>query len=142
MRKVFTYVTGAIAVAGFATTSLAQEMTLGEFEYQNSCIACHGASGKGDGPVSDFLSGAVVPDLTVLQENNGGVFPVAAVYKVIEGSDVVSVHGTRDMPIWGKRLSQRAERSADAPFSPTDAELYSRTRILALVDYLASIQIK
>lgn len=115
-------------------------MTFGEFEYRNSCVACHGASGKGDGPVTDFLSGAVVPDLSVLQKNNGGVFPVAAVFATIDGSDVATAHGTRDMSIWGSRLSERAAENRD--FALADPEGYAQARILALVEYLASIQVQ
>jgi len=120
----------------------AQDMTLGEFEYQNSCVACHGVSGTGDGPVTDFLSGAVVPDLTVLQSNNGGVFPVTAVYEAIDGSDVASAHGTRDMPIWGSRFRQRASDASDPHFSASGSEGYANTRILALIEHLASIQVQ
>lgn len=120
----------------------AQEMTLGEFEYRNSCVACHGISGKGDGPVTDFLSGATVPDLTVLQSNNGGVFPVTAVYDTINGVEVASAHGTRDMPIWGNRFSERVADAGDPHLSGSDAQGYATTRILALIEYLASIQVE
>ena len=125
-----------------ASSVQAQDMTLGEFEFQNSCVACHGASGKGDGPVTDFLSGAEVPDLTVLQSNNGGVFPVTAVYELIDGSDVASAHGTSDMPIWGDRFRERAADSSDPQFLAGSSEGYVKTRILALIEYLASIQAK
>ena len=124
-----------------ASAVQAQEMTLGAFEYQNSCVACHGASGMGDGPVTDFLSGAVVPDLTVLQSNNGGVFPVTSVYEVIDGSSMASAHGTRDMPIWGSRFRQRASDSSDPHFMEASPD-YVNTRILALIEYLASIQVQ
>ena len=119
----------------------AQEITLGQFEYQNSCVACHGVSGKGDGPVTDFLSGATVPDLTMLQSNNGGVFPVTAVFETIEGSDVASAHGTRDMPIWGDQFRQRVMRARDPQFSGSDSiDDFAQARILALIEYLSSIQ--
>ncbi len=119
----------------------AQDMTLGQFEYQNSCVACHGVSGKGDGPVTDFLSGATVPDLTMLQSNNGGVFPVTAVYKTVEGSDVASAHGTRDMPIWGDQFRLRVMKGRDPQFSGSQSiEDFAQVRILALIEYLASIQ--
>jgi mono/diheme cytochrome c family protein len=131
------FLSGALLASGAA---FGQGMSLGEFEYNNSCVACHGASGKGDGPVTDFLSGASVPDLTVIQKNNGGVFPVSAVYAVIDGSDVASVHGTRDMPIWGNRFRARISEDEDPYFSPAERESYATARTLALVDYLASIQ--
>lgn len=124
-----------------ATTVQSQSMTLGEFEYQNSCAVCHGISGAGDGPVTDFLSGAVPSDLTVLQENNGGVFPVTAVYEMILGSDTASVHGTRDMPIWGNRFRERVAQSEDGNFTPMATENYVNARVLALTEYLASIQV-
>ena len=127
-----------LAVLGLSLciASGAQAISLGEFEYRNSCVACHGASGKGDGPVSDFLSGAEVPDLTVLQKNNNGVFPVSAAYEIIDGTAEVGAHGMRDMLIWGQRYKMRAE--ADPDFVEPDA--YVRTRILALIEYLVTIQ--
>jgi mono/diheme cytochrome c family protein len=137
--KFLTCLVAGALVSGSAIQ--AQEMTLGEFEYLNSCVACHGASGKGDGPVTDFLSGATVPDLTVLQSNNGGVFPVTAVYETINGAEAASAHGTRDMPIWGDRFRERAEGDSDPYFLGSSAQGYANTRILALIEYLASIQV-
>jgi mono/diheme cytochrome c family protein len=142
MRRVISVIFLSAGLVGSGAAAQAQDMTFGEFEYQNSCVACHGASGKGDGPVTDFLSGAVPPDLTVLQKNNGGVFPVTAVYSMIGGNDVASAHGTRDMPIWGNRFRERITDANDPNFSPTEKEVYVGTRILALVEYLASIQVQ
>ena len=39
-------------------------------------------------------------DLTVLAKKNNGVFPVGAVYEMIDGRKSVSAHSTREMPIW------------------------------------------
>lgn len=120
-----------------------QDMTFGQIEYMNSCVACHGVSGKGDGPVTDFLSGAVPTDLTVMQQNNGGVFPVIAVYDMIEGSMLPSAHGTRDMPIWGNRFRDRTTAPDGVTvFSPSETERYVNARILALIEYLASLQVQ
>lgn len=142
MRARVTAICFSASIFGSVNLAHAEGMTLGEFEYQNSCVACHGASGKGDGPVTDFLSGAVVPDLTLLEKNNGGVFPVQAVYDTIDGGDVASAHGTRDMPIWGKRFRGRITEANDPGFSPSETEVYAGTRVLALIEYLAGIQEK
>ena len=126
---------------GVLLASEAQAISLGEFEYRNSCVQCHGISGTGDGPVSEFLSGAVTADLTVLQKNNGGIFPVQAVYSIIEGIEVVGAHGTRDMPMWGSRYRYRVTADPDDTFSPEQTDLYVRTRILSLIEYLATLQV-
>jgi mono/diheme cytochrome c family protein len=142
MRAMLPVICLSVGFLVSGTAADAQDMTLGEFEYQNSCVACHGVSGKGDGPVTDFLSGAVPLDLTVLQKNNGGVFPVSAVYAMIEGSAVASAHGTRDMPIWGNRFRQRIAQAKDPLDETMEPEGYAKARILALIEYLASIQVQ
>lgn len=140
MRKAICAIGVAATTVWAAGPAAAQGMSLGEFEYNNSCVACHGASGKGDGPVSDFLSGAQNANLTLLQKNNGGVFPVEAVFNMIEGSDMAGAHGTRDMPIWGDRFRDRIEDDADPHFTPVTRDIYAGTRVLALIEYLASLQ--
>ena len=45
-------------------------------------------------------------DLTRLSETNNGVFPVSRVHEVIDGRMERSIHGTRDMPVWGDRYLQ------------------------------------
>jgi len=142
MQRKISAIVLSFGIVGSGIAAHAQDITFGEFEYRNSCVACHGVSGKGDGPVTDFLSGAVPPDLTVLQKNNGGVFPVTAVYSIIKGTEVAGAHGTRDMPIWGNRFRERISDANDPNFSPMDKEAYVGTRILALVEYLASIQVQ
>jgi hypothetical protein len=111
----------------------------GKSEYQGARANCCGVDGKGKGPLSTQLT--VMPaDLTVLAKNNNGVFPLSAVYEVIDGraeNKIVIAHGTRDMPIWGDRYRP----GPDAAFYPY-AELSVRTRILAVIDYLNSIQAK
>ena len=144
MRRVYLacFTAAGIVISG-APYAYAAEMTLGEFEYRNSCAACHGAAGKGDGPVTDFLSGAVVPDLTMIQKNNDGVFPVQRLYDVIDGSAEASssIHGIRDMPVWGSRYMARTmESRGEAPFTPEEAERYVHTRILALIEHIATLQ--
>lgn len=132
-------VLGGFAV-GFLLAPQANAISLGEFEYRNSCAQCHGNTGAGDGPVGAFLR-SVPANLTMIQKNNGGIFPVTQIYSVIEGDATVDLHG-RDMPLWGNRYRVRVATDPEDSFSPPETELYVRTRILSLIEYLATIQVK
>jgi len=73
-----------------------------------------------------------------MAKRNGGVFPVAKSYEVIEGAG--PGHGTRDMPIWGMDYSVKAaEYYIDVPY---DREAFVRGRILSLIEYLHRLQAK
>jgi mono/diheme cytochrome c family protein len=92
------------------------------------CASCHGIDAKGTGPAAPSLK-VKVPDLTLLDSNNGGQFPAARVRKAIMGDDVVAAHGSREMPIWGPVFHQ-VERDVD----------YGNVRLENLLKYLESIQ--
>jgi mono/diheme cytochrome c family protein len=116
---------------------LAQEEVVlnnGEREYQAYCATCHGAQGKGNGPMSTILT--VVPaDLTQIRKKNNGEFPFWRVYKIIDGRDMVRGHGARGMPVWGAYfLSEEGGGYLD--------EDRVIGRVLGLVYYLQSIQEK
>ncbi|MFA9474015.1 MAG: cytochrome c [Filomicrobium sp.] len=131
----------AILISGVISQDT-EAKSLGEFEYRNSCVQCHGTSGEGDGPVAQFLT-KPASDLTVLQKNNGGIFPVGRVYAIIEGTEDVLVHGPREMPVWGDRFRARPLRDEDAGFSSDeDTREYAKARILALIEYLSTMQSK
>lgn len=115
-----------------------QRVDFGKLEFESNCASCHGVTGKGNGPVTDLLKKSP-PDLTMLSKNNGGVFPMARLYEVIDGTGV-QAHGTRDMPVWGRDYRvQAGEYYMDAPYDP---EAFVRTRILALLEYLNRLQTK
>jgi mono/diheme cytochrome c family protein len=68
--------------------------------YKSYCAACHGVSGRGDGPAAEALK--VPPtDLTALATNNGGKYPSLKVAAILRGENPLKAHGTKDMPIWG-----------------------------------------
>jgi len=121
------------------TAAYSQTLTLtfysGEELFQRYCSACHGTSGRGDGPVASSLATAV-PDLTTLSQRhgNGYEFPAAWVRETIDGRFQVMAHGPRSMPVWGYEFW--IEEGADAP-----AEDETRYLIERLVDYLSSIQV-
>jgi mono/diheme cytochrome c family protein len=117
--------------------SLAQEeevITQGRVYYQQYCAACHGPAAKGDGPLAPELK--VTPaDLTQISKKSGGEFPMWRVYRVIDGQEAVTGHGTREMPIWGPQFKiEIPEESAET------RTFRAAGRILVLVEYLRSLQ--
>jgi mono/diheme cytochrome c family protein len=104
----------------------------GEETYMRYCAACHGESGQGDGPVARGLPIAT-PDLTRLRERKGEAFPEEILRKIIDGREIIVVHGTRYMPVWGYEFW--VEEGADE-------EAQERVAVIVdnLVEYLRSIQ--
>jgi hypothetical protein len=111
--------------------------------YETHCAIYHGIDGKGGGPYKEFLKVAPA-DLTAVAKKNNGVFPVARIYKVIDGREAIVSHGQREMPIWGTELSIRSREREYRMDAANDAEeeTYARNRILSVIDYLISIQAK
>ena len=135
-----------ITAMGFSACALAQDIDIGKIEYQSNCASCHGMDAKGDGPVSKELKTRPT-DLTLLAKKNKGVFPLNAVYRIIDGRDQIASHGTKEMPVWGYRFvppSHYILRPADdyifAP--PSSPEAVVHGRIMAVIDYLDRIQEK
>lgn len=95
------------------------------------CASCHGASGRGDGPVALELKKRPA-DLTQLARNNNGSFPYAYVRAIIDGREQqLGIHGPAEMPVWGERFSREGKNDP-----------LVRGQILSIVDYLVSIQRK
>jgi len=133
----------ALAVLLASGVALAQgkqaKSDFGKREWDSNCAGCHGATGKGDGIYKPYLTKSPT-DLTILSKANKGVFPYDHVYQVVDGRKGIEAHGSRDMPIWGADyLSKAAGDYMDVPYDP---ELYVRTRILALVEYIYRLQAK
>lgn len=114
-------------------------IALGKSEFMNNCAACHGASGKGDGPVAEVLS-QKPSDLTVITKKFSGKFPKEHIYRVIDGTKMINPHGDTQMPVWGLRYTAMAhDRAGEVPHD-IDAQALVFGRITALVEYLKSIQ--
>ena len=128
----------ACATLFMGTAAVAQpKVDIGKSEFEGKCAVCHGKDGKGSGPYAEQLKRSL-PDLTTLARRNGGVFPVARTYEVIEGAG--PGHGTREMPVWGMTYTiQAAEQLPDLPYNQA---MYVRTRIMALIEYLTQLQVK
>jgi mono/diheme cytochrome c family protein len=103
----------------------------GSETYMAYCASCHGTKGLGNGAVSENLK-IVVPDLTILSQQNKGVFPAAHVTQVIRGQVGVKTHGLQDMPVWGPvflNLNNRQEAAV-------------HIRVSNLTKYIESLQVK
>ena len=125
-----------------AAQSVAREsdgQVLGLVEYRNSCAACHGAEGRGDGPLATQLQSAP-PDLTRLEAENGGLFPLSYVYEVIAYSFEVDAHGSSDMPAWGQRYDIEAEGVLGTEGAEGERQIFVTFRILSLIEYLMTLQ--
>lgn len=134
-RKMFLAFTALLGGVVLASSTYAQEWrTAGPVEYAKACATCHGANGQGDGPFAMVLK-VRPPDLTMLKQNNGGVFPFADVVDIIDGRKEIRAHGS-DMPIWGDQFMVQAKPAGDA----YAAEVNVAGRIAVLAFYLESIQ--
>jgi mono/diheme cytochrome c family protein len=98
--------------------------------FRSYCASCHGLDGKGNGPVSSALK-TQPADLTTISRRNGGIFPVDRVSKIIAGDELVTAHGSREMPVWGPIFHQI---ELDRDFG--DVRLHNLTK------YIESIQQK
>jgi mono/diheme cytochrome c family protein len=102
----------------------------GSSVFKTYCASCHGESGRGDGPVAQFLKRKPA-DLTRIAERNKGTFPAERVFQMIDGRQVVKAHGDSEMPVWGDAFSR----------STTDSDARAvKVKIDSLVEYLGSIQ--
>lgn len=101
----------------------------GKDMFVHYCASCHGKDGKGGGPAAPALK-PPPSDLTALTAKNKGKFPDLRVSRVIEGSDDLVAHGSRDMPIWGEVF-----REMDGNGAPT-----AKIRVANLTAYIQSIQ--
>ena len=112
------------------TPSLALESLTGGDSFDRYCASCHGADGRGGGPVASALKNRPT-DLTTLARRNGGTFPRERVAAFVEGTERLSLtHGSGDMPVWGRVL--RGLESSDARI---------KVRLANLVAYVESLQV-
>lgn len=136
---------GATIIGGPGDVSYCADKTapakfdLGKSEYDSKCAVCHGVLGKGDGPFASALV-AKTADLTTISQRNNGVFPFQRVQEVIDGRQSFKAHGPREMPIWGlDYLAKSVQSYKDVPYDP---EVFVRSRILALTEYVYRLQTK
>lgn len=137
-----------LAAAGLIATTLAavfpalaqspgtiKDEPIGRSTFIRNCAACHGPEGRGDGPMADYLTRKPTT-LTTIRERNKGVFPLEYMVRVIDGREMIPMHGTREMPVWGDVFLAQSIQD----FWPRGSEQVVRGRILEVIFYVQSIQ--
>ncbi len=104
----------------------------GASTFRTHCAPCHGADGKGEGPLADGLRYHPA-DLSLISARNGGSFPTEKVIRIVDGRSPLKGHGGPDMPVWGD-----AFKNADTRYDDKRV----REKIRQVVDYLRTIQAK
>jgi mono/diheme cytochrome c family protein len=100
--------------------------------YATFCAACHGATGRGDGPAAAGMSPAPA-DLTRLSAANGGTFPLVQVMGKIYGYSEGEVGG---MPEFASVVEGDTVLVETAPGVATPTP----ERLVALAEYLETLQ--
>jgi mono/diheme cytochrome c family protein len=135
---------GAIAAAALVAGCVAEDpadraasdpLAMGAAIYAESCVACHGEDGRGDGPLADGLAPAP-PDLSRIAARNGGDFPMAQVMSTIDGYRADDGSHDRAMPEFGAELSGRTVLFDSGDGIPTPTPEW----LVALGLYLQSLQ--
>ncbi len=118
-------------------TEVSNDVDAGRLAYNENCAVCHGAQGTGQDrqPYWNYLN-KHIPSLADLSAKNGGLFPFARVYQTIDGRHEQMARGPRDMPIWGVKFKAESV-GLNAAY---DSEAYARAKILALTEYVYSLQ--
>lgn len=144
MRITAALATFLLSLSVASATSSAQQTDVGKTEFRLRCAACHGPSGKGDGMIGQMLK--VQPsDLSRIAERNGGKFPFARVYQIIDGRLPIAAHGTSDMPIWGDHYRADQFPMETPSKGATEAQIDAPERaverhILALIYFIGTLQ--
>ncbi len=125
----------AAAMAGEGENKRAQlnEGVVGYNEYRQYCAVCHGVFADGDGLVAPILKVAPT-NLRTLGERHGSPLPRPKLREYIDGRRPVLAHGSREMPIWGRRLGEG--------YPNRSPEMSKRNIINAILNYLESVQQK
>lgn len=133
-RGIFSVTLLLVLATSWAYAQEAAVIQRGKDIYGAYCGPCHGATGRGDGEMAQFLRGKPA-DLTRLKQMNSGQFPFWRVFGVIEGQEHIGQHGSREMPVWGTWFA--GEQGSTDPGAWVDL---TRGRIWQLIIYLESIQ--
>ena len=88
MRRAFLVFLAVAAAGGLAAAPQGNPPAAvnGAYVFRTYCASCHGALGRGDGPLADQLRYRPA-DLTAIARRNGGEFPTELVVIAVVPSD-------------------------------------------------------
>ncbi len=105
---------------------------IGHKQFNTYCSSCHGMDAEGNGPAAAALR--VPPaNLKTIAKRRKGTFPDQEIYEIIDGRSALPSHGSREMPIWGRKFSDKLGGNLLG-------EEAARGEIYVLIEYLKSIQ--
>jgi mono/diheme cytochrome c family protein len=105
--------------------------TDGKGMYTNYCAPCHGANGRGQGPIA-ISKKLTPPDIATLSQRNGGVYPKLHVVGVLEHGTWPNGHAQSVMPEWGSTIGMISQND----------KANAKLRIHNLSKYLETLQVK
>ena len=116
------------------TACVERDAPSGAEDFATFCAACHGVSGRGDGPAAAGLDRRPA-DLTGLSARNGGAFPGTRVMAKIWGH-TGGQDGTSQMPEFGPLLQGALVHydGGDGIATPTPV------RLVAIAEHLRVLQ--
>lgn len=106
----------------------------GKTLFMDNCIACHGASGQGNGPLA---AGLTTPpaDLTKIAARRGGVWPEIEIMSILDGYSR-STLPREDMPVFESFLD---DDMVEFDTGNGVAMLVPR-KLVAIAEYLETLQ--
>ena len=123
-----------LGIAGLVAACAPEPQKTGAaLDYATYCAACHGPSGRGNGPAAVGMQPAPA-DLTVLASQNGGVFPKSRVMGQLVGYTMG--RSESHMPVF--------DALRDGPVVMYDdgsgQRVATPARLVALADYIQTLQ--
>lgn len=88
---------------------------------------------------SDWLDEQRYELQTIRAKNNHGIFQFDRVFQIIDGRQGIKSHGPCNMPVWGSSFNNQTSLYFEN-YPPYDNESATRSRILALTEYLYQLQ--
>ncbi|MBO9465461.1 Cytochrome c [Pelagimonas phthalicica] len=135
MIRVFSGLTACLALLACVEAEMPQASD-GKALFMENCASCHGANGKGEGPMARAME-KTPKDLTLIQVRHGDKFPKSKVLSTIDGYARSDIAGP-GMPEFGALLEGDL-----IPYDSGDGiETPTPRKLLALLEYIESIQEK